>query len=85
MTAKASVHLALKEFTWTVAKSCDKIFIQNLYLSCRIQQHCQQHFLRLVVNGATRNAQCATFPHFKFIAYTLTYLEVRTSLFTFGI
>ena len=26
---------------------------------------------RLVVNGATRNAQCATFPHFKFIAYTL--------------
>ena len=25
----------------------------------------------LVVNGATRNAQCATFPHFKFIAYTL--------------
>ena len=25
----------------------------------------------LVVNGATRNAQCATFPHFKFIAYTV--------------
>ena len=25
----------------------------------------------LVVNGATRNAQCATFPHFKFITYTL--------------
>ena len=25
----------------------------------------------LVVNGATRNAQYATFPHFTFIAYTL--------------
>ena len=29
----------------TAAKSCDKILIQNLYLSCRVQQHCQQHFL----------------------------------------
>ena len=40
-----------------------------------------QLLCRLVVNGAMHNAQCATFPHFKFI----TYLDVRASLFTFGI
>ena len=44
----------------------------------------------LVVNGATRNTHCATFPHFKCIAYNYrytlrAYLEVRASLFTFGI
>ena len=33
MTANTSVHLTLKELTWTAAKSCDKILIQNLYLS----------------------------------------------------
>ena len=37
---------------------------ENPYLSVTISES-------LVVNGATRNAQCATFPHFKFIAYTL--------------
>ena len=45
MTSITSVHLTLKELTWTAAKSCDTILIQNLYLSCRVQQHCQQHFL----------------------------------------
>ena len=39
MTANTSVHLTLKEFTWTAAKSCDKILIQNLYLSCRVQHN----------------------------------------------
>ena len=33
VTANTSVHLTLKELTWTAAKSCDKILIQNLYLS----------------------------------------------------
>ena len=45
MTSNTSVHLTLKEFTWTTAKSYDKILIQILYLSRRVQQHCQQHFL----------------------------------------
>ena len=44
-TCNTSVYLTLKEFTLTAAKSCDKILIQNLYLSCRVQQHCQQDFL----------------------------------------
>ena len=34
----------------------------------------------LVVNGATRNAQCATFPHFEFIAYTLQGLTETSAL-----
>ena len=42
--------------------------------------------IRLVVNGATRNAQCATFPSLLiYRLYTLgAYLEVHASLFTFG-
>ena len=46
MTANTSVYLTLKNLhELAAAKSCDKILIQNSYLSCRVKQHCQQHFL----------------------------------------